>query len=66
MFTLNEIQIPFKADVTGFTNIVEVTLWKVTGSNCFYPTKIAAEEAAKAQNKSYGHIYFERFYSEEK
>jgi len=65
MFTPNEVQIPCKVDATGFTDTVEVVLWKVRGNNnIFYPTKIVAEEAIKVLGASYADIYYVRFYSE--
>jgi len=64
MFTPNEVQIPCKVDATGFTDTVEVVLWKVRGSKMFYPTKIVAESTARQMGKTYSDIYFVRFYSE--
>jgi len=48
MFTTSDVRIPYKGIDDNGHECHEVVLWHVLGIDAYYPTKIAAESAARA------------------
>jgi hypothetical protein len=70
MINLSEVEIRFRGTTSTFT--AEVELWRVRGiSERFYPTKMAAEMAARRyfpkddMETNYGRLSYVRFHQED-